>query len=62
MSLTIQGWVAGLLSALFAWADVPVASEAVEGFIQVVLGLYAVFGVYYGRYRKGDIYLWGGRK
>ena len=62
MSLTIQGWVIGVIVAVFAWADVPVASDNVEGFVVVIGGLFSIVSVYLGRLRLGDIYWWGGRR
>lgn len=62
MSLTIQGWIAGLLLAFLKWAGIHVGNDAVDAFVQVALALYAAIGVYWGRYRKGDIYWWGGRR
>ena len=61
MSLTISGWVSGVLLAFFKYFEVDVGSDAMAGFITVMLGFYALIGVYVGRYRHGDI-TWYGRK
>lgn len=62
MSLTIIGWLSGVIAFVFSWANIPVAPEALEGFVTVLGGLFAVVAVYWGRYRQKDIYWWGGRK
>jgi len=62
MSLTIQGWAAGIVLAGLQWADITIATDDVTTFITVVLGLFSGVGVYIGRYRKGDIYWYGKRK
>ena len=62
MSLTINGLIVGVIAYLLKGADMPVVEGGVETFVQVAIALIGAGGVYWGRYRKGDINFFGGRK
>lgn len=61
-SLTVSGLVVLVVLKIFDWANVQVAPESVQSFVEVLAGLYAVAAVWYGRWRKGDITWYGKRK
>lgn len=61
-SVTLASLVGSVVFQAFVWADVQVAPEKVQAFGEVVVGLALVGGVWYGRWRKGDITWYGKRK
>ena len=61
-SLTFAGLSTMALLRMFAWADIDVMPEQIEGFISTVVNMGAFLAVWYGRFRKGDITWYGKRK
>jgi hypothetical protein len=62
VSLTISGLVVLIIGIIFDKNGVPVVQENIENFVAVSAQIIGVAGVYYGRYRKGDINIAGVRK
>jgi hypothetical protein len=61
MSLTIQGWIIGLLVFLANHFGLPFTEAELTTTVSVIVGLISFIMIYWGRYRKGDINVWGGR-
>ena len=62
MSLTFVGLATGIVAWLLKTADIPIANGVVENFVQVTLAIVAAVMVYWGRFRKGDLTVFGTRK
>jgi hypothetical protein len=59
MSLTIQAWVLGVaVWGVNQWG-LPFTEAELSTTITVILGILSAIGVWYGRYRAGDINFWG---
>lgn len=61
MSLTLAGLASAVLAYFFQSADVEVASESIQTFIEVLWLLGSAIAIWYGRVRKGDVD-WLGRR
>jgi len=62
MSVTISGLISMAIAWFFREANVEVMPEQLQNFLEVVwLGISAIL-IWYGRWRKGDINFFGGRK
>ena len=62
MSLTIEGLIVGAIVLICEAAGVEIGTEAVTGFILTGGKLLSAFMIWFGRFRKGDITFWGGRR
>jgi hypothetical protein len=62
MSLTIQGLVVLFLGKALEWAGVQYDVESLRGWVSTTVVLIGAVGIWYGRYRNGDIRWWGGKK
>ena len=62
MSITIIGLVVSVLSTLAKGAGVDIGSDALTDFLLTGGQLVGVAGVWFGRFRKGDLKIWGTRK
>jgi len=61
-SLTITGLVAMLIGFAFQNAGFDVEATKIDDFLMVFSQLIGMVGVYWGRYRQGDITLFGTKK
>lgn len=62
MSLTISSLVVMILGIFLKGAGFELAPEEIQEFIAVLLQFVGAVGVYWGRYRAGDLKWFGGRK
>ena len=62
LSVTITGLVVGVIAWISRDAGVPIAEGNIESFVQTALALISVATVYYGRFRQGDINIFGAKK
>lgn len=62
MSLTIGSWIFTAIDFIFSWGGITITQGEWDSFIKVGVGIISLLGIWYGRYRKGDIKWWGGRK
>lgn len=62
MSLTIQGLAVLILGKVLAWAGVQYDVAALQGWVSMTVVIAGAVGIYWGRYRQGDITWWGGKK
>ncbi len=62
MSITILAWLVGVIDGFLVWAGLPVGDDEIGTFVKVSLALISAVGIYFGRYRKGDITWFGKRK
>jgi hypothetical protein len=62
LSVTITGLIVGIIAWILKGADIPVAEGSLETTIQVLVALVGAAGIWYGRWRQGDINVLGKRK
>ena len=62
MSLTITGIVAMLLGKFMEMSNVPVGNEEITSFISTGVQIIGAAVAWYGRFRIGDINIFGLRK
>ena len=61
-SLTILGLVVGVIGVVLDKIGVPVLEGQIESFLTIALQVIGVIGAAYGRYRQGDITIFGKKK
>lgn len=61
-SLTVGSLAAFVVLRFLQGADLHVAPDAVEDFVIVVGQIFTAVGIWYGRYRHGDITWYGAKK
>ena len=62
MSLTISSLFAFLVGRLLQSTGLPATDESITNFVSVTLQVLSAFGIWFGRWRAGDITWFGGRK
>lgn len=62
MSLTITGLIVGVVVMIMKGANIEVAPEQITEFLNTAGLLVSGIMIYWGRIRKGDLKVWGGRK
>ena len=62
MSITIISWVLLALNWLTVKFSIPVAPGDLDTTVHTLIAFFTVLGIYWGRYRKGDITWYGARK
>lgn len=58
-SLTITGLIVMLIGFLFQQAGYDIEQTKIDDFVMVLVQIIGMIGVYWGRYRQGDITLIG---
>ena len=61
MSLTIASLFAFLIGRLLQSTGIVATDESISNFVAVAIQIIGAIGIYWGRFRRGDLNLFGGR-